>query len=87
MTINKSRKINPNRKRIVIDLEGNWHIYQSYVEEGYEILGTVMRSNEEPGALAKNKKTGEYFQLNEGKKTYLLQRKVISALKSQGFFE
>ena len=78
---------NPNRKRIVIDLDGDWGIYQSSVSDNYEMLGTVMRSNEAPGALAKNTETGEYVQLNEGKETFLLQRKVLSALKAQGYSE
>lgn len=67
------------RARLTVDQNGPWRMYQPRVPAGWEMLGTVQRGME-IGALARNKETGIYAQLNGGAAKTLDQRKVSAAL-------
>lgn len=68
-----------SRARVQLDMNGPWRLYQAHVPPGWEILGTVQRGME-IGALARNKTTGVYAQMNAGSIISLDQRKVAAAL-------
>lgn len=68
------------RGRIYISAGGPWKLYQRHAPEGWDMLGTVQRGLE-IGALARNRETGEYAQMNAGAVRSLDQRKVAAALQ------
>ena len=73
---------NPNKKRVIVDLSGDWEQYQKG-HESFDIIGVVSRGSEAPGALAIRKINGEYVQLNNNVVTKLMQNKVKAAISSQ----
>lgn len=68
------------RARVLLDRNGPWKLYQRHAPDGWDMLGTVQRGLE-IGALARNKETGEYAQMNAGAVRSLDQRKVAAALQ------
>ncbi len=68
------------RGRVTVVTDGPWRLYQRHVPVGWDMLGTVQRGLE-IGALARNKETGEYAQMNAGAVSALDQRKVAAALQ------
>ena len=68
------------RARVLLHLNGPWRLYQRHAPADWDMLGTVQRGLE-IGALARNKKTGEYAQMNAGAVVALDQRKVAAALQ------
>ena len=68
------------RGRVSVLAGGPWKLYQRHAPAGWDMLGTVQRGLE-IGALARNKETGEYAQMNAGAVRALDQRKVAAALQ------
>ena len=68
-----------NRDRLTITPGGPWRLYQNSALPGWEMLGTVQRSDYEIGALARSQ-AGVYCQINAGAVRALDQRKVAAAL-------
>jgi len=68
------------RSRVFVAPGGPWKLYQRHAPDGWDMLGTVQRGLE-IGALARNKATGEYAQMNAGAVRSLDQRKVAAALQ------
>ena len=68
------------RGRVSVLAGGPWKLYQRHAPDGWDMLGTVQRGLE-IGALARNRETGEYAQMNAGAVRALDQRKVAAALQ------
>lgn len=71
---------NANRSRLTVNPEGDWQKYQAISPEGWTMLGTVARSPDDVGALARCDRTGQYGLWNEGSMQVLDGRKVGAAL-------
>lgn len=75
--------VSPNRSRLAVDLGGPWRLYQPADLPGWDMLGTVTRSDG-TGALARNRRTGIYAMINAGAVRSLPQHKITAALHGQG---
>jgi len=64
-----------NRGRLVVNLDGNWRLYTTYIPVGARALG-VINSNGKTGALVQTA-SGIYARVNAGAVSSLPQRKLL----------
>jgi len=69
------------RKRLVIDLNGDWRLYTNSLPSDCAVLGTITRNENDIGAF--NHSTERYAQVNNGVVRNLDSRKIVAALAKE----